>query len=149
MAADGSIGKALDLLSPKQSAPILEARQAAMELLRAAPAKGERVIRALLAYGIRKEDGRAELKRDEVAYRLETLMRALRDLIAVRRCDPATVPLCFFTDRDAAMEYSLRFSVQDLLRMLCAVDNALENIAQRNANLRIAISEMAVSAGIL
>ncbi len=149
MAADGSIGKALDLLSPKQSAPILEARQAALDLLHAAPSKGERVIAALIPYGIRKEDGRAELKRDEVTYRLETLMRALRDLIAVRRCDPATVPLCFFTDRDAAVECSLRFSMQDLLRLLCAVENTTESISQRNANIRIAISEMAVSAGIL
>ena len=149
MAADGSIGKALDLLSPKQSAPILEARQAAMELLDAAPDKGERVIRALLPYGIRKEDGRAELRRDEVAYKLETLLRALRDLIAVHRCDPATVPLCFFTDRDTAIDYSLRFGMQDLLRLLDAVDTALESISQRNANLRIAICEMAVRAGIL
>ncbi len=149
VAADGSIGKALDLLSPRQSAPILEARQAAMELLHAAPAKGERVISALIPYGLRKEDGRAELKRDEAAYRLETLIRALRDLIAVQRCDPATVPLCFFTDRDVAVEYALRFSMQDLLRLLDAADNALESISQRNANLRIAISEMAVSAGIL
>jgi hypothetical protein len=39
--------------------------------------------------------------------------------------------------------------MHDLLRLLDAVDNALENISQRNANLRIAISEMAVSAGIL
>lgn len=149
MAADGSIGKALDLLSPKQSAPILEARLAAVELLTAAPSKGERVIRALIPYGIRKEEGRAELKRDEVAYKLETLLRATRDLIAVRRGDPSTVPLCFFTDRDAAVECSLRFGMQDLLRMLDAVDNALDSISQRNANLRIAISEMAVSAGLL
>ena len=149
MAADGSIGKALDLLSPKQSAPILDARRAAMDLLQAAPAKGERVISALIPYGIRKDDSRSALGRDEVTYKLETLLRALRDLIAVQRCDPATVPLCFFTDRDTATEYALRFSMHDLLRLLDAVDNALENISQRNANLRIAISEMAVSAGIL
>jgi hypothetical protein len=149
MAADGSIGKALDLLSPKQSTPILEARQAAMELLTAIPYQGERVMRALVLYGIRKEDGKPELKRDEIAYRLETLMRAVRDLIAVQRCDAATVPLCFFTDRDVAVELSLHFGMQDLLRLLDSVDNTLESISQRNANIRIALSEMAVSAGIL
>ena len=149
VAADGSIGKALDLLSPKQSAPILEARQAAIELLSAIPSRGERVIRALMPYGLRKEDGRQEIKRDEVTYKLETLLRAVRDLIAVRRCDPTTVPLCFFTDRDAAVECSLRFGMQDLLRLLDALDSALESISQRNANIRIAISEMAISAGIL
>ena len=149
IAADGSIGKALDLLSPKQSTPILEARQAATELLSAIPDKGERVVHALVAYGLRKEDGKGDVKRDEVAYRLETLLRAVRDLIAVRRCDPSTVPLCFFTDRDAAVDCSLRYTAQDLLRLLHAVDSALESIAQRNANLRIAIADMAVSAGIL
>ena len=149
IAADGSIGKALDLLSPKESAPILEARQAALDLLSAAPQKGEQVIRALTPYGIRREDGRAEAKRDDVVYRLHTLLRALRDLIAVMRCDPATVPLCFFTDRNTATEYAMRFTVQDLLRLLAATDAAIDAIANRNANLRIAISEMAVSAGIL
>ena len=149
MAADGSIGKALDLLSPKQSAPILEARQAAMALLDAISAKDERIITALIPYGIRKEDGRATLSRDEVAYKLETLMRAVRDLIAVQRCDPATVPLCFFTDRDQAADCSLHFRLQDLLLLLDAADNALDSISQRNANIRIAICEMAVCAGIL
>lgn len=149
MAADGSIGKALDLLSPRQSAPILEARQAALELLSAIPTKGERVITALIPYGIRKDDSRSTLGRDEVTYKLETLLRAVRDLIAVQRCDPSTVSLCFFTDRDTAVEYSLRFNMHTLLGLLNAVDNALDSISQRNANLRIAISEMAVSAGIL
>ena len=107
------------------------------------------MIRALMPYGLRKEDGRQEIKRDEVTYKLETLLRAVRDLIAVRRCDPTTVPLCFFTDRDAAVECSLRFGMQDLLRLLDALDSALESISQRNANIRIAISEMAISAGIL
>ncbi|MBO7296243.1 MAG: hypothetical protein J6V39_03200, partial [Clostridia bacterium] len=137
------------LLGGEQSAPILEARQAAMDLLQAAPAKGERVISALTPYGIRKDDSRSALGREEVTYKLETLMRALRDLIAVQRCDPATVPLCFFTDRDAAVECALRYSLSDLLQLLCAVENATESISQRNANIRIAISEMAVSAGIL
>ena len=107
------------------------------------------MVRALVAYGLRKEDGKGEVKRDEVAYRLETLLRAVRDLIAVRRCDPTTVPLCFFTDRDAAVDCAMHYTMQDLLRILGAVDNALDSVAQRNANLRIAIADMAVSAGIL
>ena len=149
MAADGSIGRALDLLSPKESAPILAARQATIDFLDAVPTGDQSVLRALIPFGIRREEGRAELKRDEVAYRLQTLMRALRDLIAVRRCDPATVSLCFFTDRDVAVEYSLRFTVQELLQLLSAADAAHDNIAIRNANMRIAICDMAIAAGIL
>lgn len=149
MAADGSIGKALDLLSPKESAPILAARQAAMDFLDAAPAKGEHTLRALVPFGIRREDGKGDLKRDEVAYKLQTLMRALRDLIAVRKCDPQTVSLCFFTDREAAVAYSLRYTTQDLLRLLEAVDTAYNSIAIRNANVKIALCDMAIRAGIL
>jgi len=149
MAADGSIGRALDLLSPKESAPILAAREAAMEFLDAVPAKGERMLRALVAYGIKREDGRADLKRDEVAYKLQTLLRALRDLIALRRCDPTTVPLCFFTDREAAAAYAMRFSTEELLRLLRAIGAAHDSIAIRNANVRITVCNMAISAGIL
>ena len=149
MAADGSIGKALDLLSPKESAPILTARQAAMDFLDTVPAKGEHTLRALVPFGIRREDGKGELKRDEVAYKLQTLMRALRDLIAVRRCDPQTVSLCFFTDREAAVAYSLRYTMQDLLRLLEAVDAAYNSIAIRNANVKITLCDMAIRAGIL
>lgn len=149
MAADGSIGKALDLLSPKESAPILAARQATMDFLDASVAKGEHVMRALVPFGMRREEGRGEIKRDEVVYKLQTLLRALRDLIAVRKCDPATVSLCFFTDRDKAVEYSLRFTMQDLLKLLQATDTALDSIALRNANVRIALCDMAITAGIL
>ena len=149
MAADGSIGRALDLLSPKESAPILAARQAVIQLLEAIPAKGEKVLRALVPFGIKREEGRSDVKRDEIAYKLQTLMRALRDLIAVRRCDPATVPLCFFTDREQAVEYSLRFTTQELLHLLSAADAAYDSIAIRNANVRIAICDMAITAGIL
>ncbi len=149
MAAEGSIGRALDLLSPKESAPILAARQAAMDFLDAAPAKGERMLNALIAYGIKKDEGKTEIKRDEVTYKLQTLVRALRDLIALRRCDPATVPLCFFTDREQANAYAMRFGTQELLRLLTAVENALDSISLRNANVRITICDMAISAGIL
>ncbi len=149
MAADGSIGRALDLLSPKESAPILAAREAAMEFLEAVPTKGERMLRALVAFGIKREDGRAEIKRDEITYKLQTLMRALRDLIALRRCDPSTVSLCFFTDREAAGAYVMRFSTEELLRLMSAVDGAIDSIAVRNANVRITICDMAITADIL
>ena len=149
MAADGSIGKALDLLSPKESAPILAARQAALDLLDAIPAKGERVLHALIPFGVRKDENRTEIKRDEVLYKLQTLLRALRDLIAVRRCDLATVSLCFFTDREQAAAYSLRFTMQDLLRLLEETSKATESISERNANIRITLCQMAINAGIL
>jgi len=73
----------------------------------------------------------------------------LRDLIALRRCDPTTVPLCFFTDREAAAAYAMRFSTEELLRLLRAIDAAHDSIAIRNANVRITVCNMAISAGIL
>ena len=120
-----------------------------MEFLDAVPAKGERMLRALVAFGIKREEGRAEIKRDEITYKLQTLMRALRDLIALRRCDPATVSLCFFTDRETAGAYAMRFGTEELLRLMTAVDGAIESISVRNANVRITICNMAITAGIL
>ncbi len=149
MAAEGSIGRALDLLSPKQSAPIIAAREAVMGLLDGMQAKDARSLHALVPFGVKTQDRQQNVKREEVALRLQTLMRALRDLIALKRCDPATLTLCFFTDRDAAYEYAMRFSTKELLCLLGKVETAYESIAIHNANVRIAILDMAIAGGII
>lgn len=140
MAAEGSIGKALDLLSPKESAPILAAKETVLAFLEAAQAKGEKIPDALNAFGS---------KRDEVSLRMQTLIKALRDLIAIKKCDPGTVSLCFFTDREQASAYAMRFSVQELIRWIGAVEAANDSITIYNANVRIVLWEMFRSAGIL
>ena len=140
MAAEGSIGKALDLLSPKESAPILAAKETVLAFLEAAQAKGEKIPDALNAFGS---------KRDEVSLRMQTLIKALRDLIAIKKCDPGTVSLCFFTDREQAYAYAMRFSVQELIRWIGAVEAANDSITIYNANVRIVLWEMFRSAGIL
>lgn len=149
MATEGSIGRALDLLSPKQSAPIIAAREAVMGFLDAMLTKDARVLHALVPFGVKTQDKQPAVKREEVGLRLQTLMRALRDLIALKRCDPATLTLCFFTDRDAAYEYAMRFSTKELIGLLSKVEAAYESIAIHNANVRIAILDMAIAAGII
>jgi DNA polymerase-3 subunit delta' len=140
MAAEGSIGKALDLLSPKESAPILAARETALAFLEAADTKGVSALDALNAFGS---------KRDEVSLRMQTLVKALRDLIAIKKCDPATVSLCFFTDHEQASAYAMRFSVQELIKWIAAVESANDSITIYNANVRIVLWEMFRHAGIL
>ncbi len=149
MAAEGSIGRALDLLSPKQSAPIIAAREAVIGLLDAMQTKDARALHALVPFGVKTQDKQPAIKREEVALRLQTLMRALRDLIALKRCDPATLTLCFFTDRDAAYEYAMRFSTKELISLLGKVEDAYESIAVHNANVRIAMLDMAIAGGII
>lgn len=149
MAADGSIGRALDLLSPKQSAPIIAAREAVRGLLDAMLAKDASGLHALVPFGVKLNDRQPTVKREDVALRLQTLIYALRDLIALKRCDPAALTLCFFTDRDAAYEYALRFSTKELILLLGKVEAAYDSITVYNANVRIAISDMAIAGGIL
>lgn len=149
MAAEGSIGRALDLLSPKQSAPILAAREAVIGLLDATLSKDAGILPALVPFGVKLSERQSTPKREEVALRLQTLMRALRDLIALKRCDPETLTLCFFTDREAAYEYALRFSTKELISLLTHAETAYDNIALHNANVRIAMLDMAIAAGIL
>ena len=129
-ASGGSIGKALELLDDKRREPMLEARRFVSEActLLAARTRNDELLAALLSLGT---------NRDEVAEHFRLWQIALRDLLALDLCEDA--PLLFFTDRQAALALSERFTATRLLATVGALDKAIEALGDK-ANLRLTLA---------
>lgn len=137
--ASGGIGKALDLLEPKVWKPIHELRSFVEELVAAAVSSSTaRTILPLLS--------RFSSKRDVLERELMTLSEGLRDLILLKKSDDA--PLTFFCDRNAAIELCDRTTISFLHEFYSAVTNAIEE-NKRNANVKLLILKMAISAKLI
>ena len=137
--ASGGIGKALELLEPKVWKPIYELRCLVSDFLAAAVGQsGARDILPLLS--------RFSSKRDILERELSLLLEALRDLILLKKTDDA--PLSFFCDRNAAIELCDRTTIAVLYRFHSAVNTALDE-NKRNANVRLMILKMAITAKLI
>lgn len=129
MCSDGSIGRAIELLSPQKRAPISELRGLAMSFISSLRTSG-RVESPLTLLPLFSG------KRDEVCNQLEYIKSALRDLIALKKSENA--PLYFFADRELALDTSSMFFEKKLVSVFDAVDDTREAIL-RNANVRLSI----------
>ena len=132
MTANGSIGRAIELLSPKERAPINELREMATRFVLSMLPSGETLHPLSLLPEF-------SAKRVNLTQQLNYIKLALRDLILLKKCE--TVPLCFYTDRDAAIELSDRFSEKKLHSVAERVDTASDAI-QRNANVNLTLVDM-------
>jgi hypothetical protein len=134
-AAGGAIGKALELLDEKKREPMLQNRALVTQLvtLLAARTRGDELLLALYALGS---------NRDEVGERLSLLQLALRDLLLTGLDDSA--PLLFFTDRQAALDLSERFTATRLYAMRDAIEAATDALLE-NANLRLTLTRLFTS----
>ena len=135
-ASGSGIGQALDYLVPTTFAPVLDKRLLAADVVRAAVA--HRDMLSLLS--------RFSSKREVCREQLLCLLDALRDLILLKKSD--TVALCFFVDRDEAIDLCDRVSLPFLYRFFEAVQAALEANA-RNANVRLSLMRMLSDANLL
>lgn len=132
LSADGSMGRAIELLSPKERAPINELRSMASGFISSLlPGSGLLHPLSLLP--------EFSSKRPNLLQQLEYIKLTLRDLILLKKCE--TAPLCFFTDRDSALELSDRFSEKKLFSASALIDNAYDAI-QRNANVNLTLVNM-------
>lgn len=139
ISSGGGIGKALELLDPKVYKPVRERRALAEKFVDAATAqKSSSAILPLISS--------FSSKRDQLELELSALLDALRDLLLLRKSEDA--PLCFFADRAFATELCDRCSTAYLHTVYSAVSDAVsEN--RRNANVRLLLMKMAVSARII
>lgn len=137
--ASNGIGRALSLLDRKNFTPVLEKRALATDFLSAAinRRRSEDILAVL---------GRFSSKREDVALELSYIYSALRDLIVLKKNE--SVPLCFFCDRDAAIDLCDRTSASSLFRLSEAVSTASSEIS-RNANVRLTLTKLAASTEIL
>ena len=135
ISADGSIGKAIELLSPKKRKPISDRRDLAVAFFEAlrTNGKGEHILSLLPKFS---------QKRDELSLQLEYISLALRDLILLKKSENA--PLCFFSDRESALDLSGVFFERKLITVFEAINNARDALLI-NANVRLTMIELLAS----
>lgn len=131
-AADGCIGKALTLLDPKERKPGNDRNSLAercVKLLIFSQPASERL--ALLS--------EFPTKREDAVFVLAVVITALRDLILLKKSE--NVPLCFFGNRETALELSCSVTMSKLIALYERVERASDSL-MRNANLRLTLTVM-------
>ena len=130
--AGGSIGRALELLNAKKRAPINSARQLATGLIESL----RKSVQSELPISFYRAFSQ---KRDELIKQLDYVKTALRDLIVLKKSEDA--PLCFFYDREQALEMSSSLSEKALFSAFEKVSRAQKHLSA-NSNVRLTLTEL-------
>ncbi len=139
VASGTGIGQALAFLDPKEWAPVRTRRALVSELIASAVhQEGAKQILSLLF--------KLPQKREALEQHLLSAADAVRDLMLLKKSDE--MRLSFYADRTEALELSDRASLLFLDRLLGAILGALEE-NDRNANLRLCLMHMAISAELI
>ena len=135
LSADGSIGRALELLYPKLALKSKEKRALTEKLIHSMTAKSaySEIISAV---------SKLSQKRAELTSELESLILALRDIISAKVHSDA--PALFFTSDDELSELSRQFDAKRLFALYDVVCKACED-NQKNANITTLITNLATS----
>ncbi|MBE6589952.1 MAG: hypothetical protein E7643_07215 [Ruminococcaceae bacterium] len=137
--ADGSIGRAIDLLDPKLYKPLLERRAAAREFVRLCSE------RTTAADALRFISSLPQ-KREELAEQCSEILYCLRDLLLCKQTENA--PLCFFADAEEACALAYNFTTPSLLLLCEELRATLERLRQ-NANVRLTLTALGKCCGLL
>ncbi len=135
--AQGSVGRVKELLGEQERKPLMARRALAETLVRGrvGRAGNEEKLRWIQTAGTRREDI------DRV---LTEATGAVRDLILLKRVENA--PLCFFADRDAALELAGTCSVRRLLELEQEIGQAQARL-RGNGNVRLVLTCLQFSGG--
>ena len=129
--ASGSIGRALELCSDTERAPLIKQRRVASDFIELALHKQYApLVEHVLQF---------PKKQDEIMPILGNMQSALRDLIALKTAQNA--PLVFYTDRERAMELAFSCSTSLLLSLYHKLSACVDNIS-RNANIRLTMTAL-------
>lgn len=139
--ADGSMGKAKQLLDPKRRKPIMERRDAAREFVQLCTRRHNSMEALRFFKPFWEKRGR-----DEIVSQLNECLVCVRDLLLCKQSD--RVPLCFFSEREEATALSYQFSAPELLRIGAGLENAINRV-QANANIRLTLTSLAIEVGLL
>ncbi|MBE6646909.1 MAG: hypothetical protein E7611_04605 [Ruminococcaceae bacterium] len=137
-AADGRIGRALELLDERPRRALLEERQIAQKILSLflSPNRAE-------VLGIASTLGN---KRVDVIRYLTVVEYAIRDLIVLKKAENAH--LCFYLDKEEAQELSTRFTSVSLMSIYDAISDAILDL-EANANVKLTVLNMMQKAGLI
>lgn len=139
MSADASLGRAQELLEPKEYKQILEDRAIVRDFIDALVnnTKGEESFALIQKF---------ESTRDRAAELLQMATTSLRDLILIKKSESVT--LCFYYDRDEAISLSDNISIKKLLAVYDALNNTIQRIFA-NANIKLSIIKLFSDIGLL
>ena len=129
--ADGSIGRAEELINEKEREPHVLRRKTAENLVDCALRRKTVALVELI--------NSLPPKQDELFPILSTANVALRDLIALKQSEDA--PLCFYTDRTAATEKAYANSLSAMLTLYDTLTETAEYLS-RNANIKLTLTAM-------
>ena len=129
--ADGSIGRAKELINEKEREPHVLRRKTAETLVDCALRRKTVALVELI--------NSLPPKQDELLPILSTANVALRDLIALKQSEDA--PLCFYTDRAAATEKAYANSLSAMLALYDILTETAEYLS-RNANIKLTLPAM-------
>ena len=140
VAADGSIGRALELLDPKLYKPLSDQREFARTFARlcSSPKNAGEAMRLLNSLG--------GSRRDELTEQFSTILLCLRDLLLCKQAENA--PLCFFADREEVSFLAYAFTTPTLLSLCDRVSDATDRL-RANANVRLTITALAKDCNLL
>lgn len=130
--SDGAIGKAYELLDVEKRAPLMEFRQQVRSLIK-------NILTSDSNSDVFDSLSALSSKRDELFKQLETVTVAIRDLIVLKKYENA--PLCFYTDREDAIELSSLKSATFLFKLTDAFDEAMTAL-EKNANIKLTVAAL-------
>jgi len=136
--ADGAIGQALALSDAKSLHSIMKQRELVDSFITGITQNKKDVIPTAIS--------RFGNKREEVLALLALISLAIRDLLLIKKSE--TSLLKYYTDRESAAELSALFTSRILLRINDALEGAREDLS-RNANVRLTLTHMCLTAGLL
>ena len=132
LAAGGSIGRILELISSGDKKQIIQNRALTQKLIEALANKTvARDFAEISAMFTQKRD-----EREKVISQLLDIQGALRDLMAVKKSDNAK--MVFFTDPDYAEELSYSLSLQRITEIMESAERARLSLI-RNANVKLTV----------
>ena len=130
--SQGSIGKALDLISPKEMSGIIKKRDIVDKIIRAIEEKSDFVAfhSAISAFS---------QKRLQLIDELTLLFSAVRDLILLKRSED--VPLIYYYDTDEAIRISEKIGMNRLYEISDSVFKAISNLGQ-SSNVSLTLNTL-------
>ena len=129
--ANGSIGRALELIDEKTREPLIKQRSIAANLVEYALSKNAYKLTDLL-FSLTP-------KQDEIIPVLNNAQSALRDLILLKKNENAT--LCFYSDREIAEEISYSTGISSIMSVYDKIENT-KSILLRNAGVKLALTSL-------
>ncbi len=129
--ADGSIGRAIELIGEKEREPHVLRRRTAANLVDYALHRRTVPLVELI--------NSLPTKQDELLPILSSATTALRDLIALKQSEEA--PLCFYTNRNVATEMAYSGTLSAMLSLYDTLTETADHLS-RNANIKLTLTAM-------